>query len=88
MGTAACTNPAAGRAWAYDSAVIGSAQQTYACSRCAEIALAWLGLHVGQPAQWTQLNRPSDAGSGLHGHVSDTGATAGADAAGTEAEAG
>lgn len=55
MGTAACTNPAVGRAWAYASEIPGSAQQTYACSRCAQTALAWLGLYVGRPAHWTQL---------------------------------
>jgi hypothetical protein len=44
-----------------------------ACSRCAETALAWLGLYVGKPAQWTQLNRPGGAASGLHGPVSDEG---------------
>jgi hypothetical protein len=57
MGTAACTNPAVGFAWAYLREVQGSSQQAYACGRCAEVAVSWLSLYVGAPARWTPLNR-------------------------------
>jgi hypothetical protein len=55
MGTAACTNPATGFAWAYRREVRGSSQQAYASTRCAETAVAWISRYVGAPAQWTAL---------------------------------
>jgi len=35
----------------------GHSQQAYACARCTETAIAWIGGYVGAPARWTPLDR-------------------------------